>query len=70
MDSCSYRIDRRPARVGGGWFLQLLQNGVEVGARVFPAGGNDRDSERRAYAEALAAARAWLVAQRGAAGEP
>lgn len=64
MDSYSYRVDRRPARVGGGWFLQLLQNGVEVGAQVFPADGSNRDLQRRAYVDALTAAKAWLAAHR------
>lgn len=32
----SYEITPRPAELGGGWRLQLLENGEEVGGGVFP----------------------------------
>lgn len=61
MISYSYRIERRPGRVGGGWRLQLLENGVEVDARVFPALTGDRSAAKRAYVDALGYARQWLA---------
>ena len=32
----SYEITPRPVELGGGWRLQLLENGEEVGGGVFP----------------------------------
>ncbi|QJE03728.1 hypothetical protein HH212_26885 (plasmid) [Massilia forsythiae] len=34
--SYSYEIKPRPAELGGGWKLTLLQDGQEVGGGVFP----------------------------------
>jgi hypothetical protein len=31
-----YEINPRPAELGGGWRLRLLENGQEVGGGVFP----------------------------------
>ena len=31
-----YTVSPRPAELGGGWKLQLLEDGVEVGGGVFP----------------------------------
>lgn len=33
----SYEILSRPSELGGGWRLQLLEDGEEVGGGVFPA---------------------------------
>ena len=35
-----YEIQSRPAELGGGWRLRLLENGVEVGGGAFPADPN------------------------------
>lgn len=59
--SHSYRIDRRPARLGGGWRLQFLENGVEVDSRVFLAAVGDRNAAKRSYVEALGCAKQWLA---------
>ena len=32
----SYEIMSRPAELGGGWRLRLLQDGEEMGGGVFP----------------------------------
>lgn len=61
MDSYSFRIDRRPAHMGGGWRLQLLQNGVEVDSRVFPATTDDKQGGKSAYVAALRAAQTWVA---------
>jgi hypothetical protein len=39
--SYSYEIKPRPAELGGGWKLTLLQDGQEVGGGVFPVLEND-----------------------------
>ena len=31
-----FEISPRPANLGGGWILQLFENGVEVGGGVYP----------------------------------
>lgn len=33
---CSYEITPRPVELGGGWRLQLIEDGQEVGGGVFP----------------------------------
>lgn len=33
----SYEITQRPAELGGGWRLRLLEDDTEVGGGVFPA---------------------------------
>lgn len=47
----SYEITPRPAHLGGGWRLRLLENGEEVGGGVFPPVEGIEDA-----AEALQAA--------------
>jgi len=37
MANHRYEIDPRPAELGGGWKLRLLEGGEEVGGGVFPA---------------------------------
>jgi hypothetical protein len=49
MIQYSYEIDPRPAELGGGWRLRLMEDGIEVGGGVFPA-----------YDDALAEASVWL----------
>ncbi len=59
MTQYSYQIDPRPADLGGGWRLRLLEEGEEVGGGVFPA-SEDETSKAAAYEDALAEATAWL----------
>ncbi|MGH8112786.1 MAG: hypothetical protein ACREPL_12840 [Rhodanobacteraceae bacterium] len=70
MDSYSYRIDRRQERAGGGWRLQLLRNGVEVDAQVYPAPANKPRMQQQAYTKALRRATAWLAAHRNVESPP
>ena len=37
----SYEITPRPTELGGGWRLRLLEDGEEVGGRVFPVAPAD-----------------------------
>jgi hypothetical protein len=46
----SYEIDPRPAELGGGWRLRLMEDDIEVGGGVFPD-----------YDDALAEASVWLA---------
>lgn len=71
----SYQIDPRPAELGGGWRLRLLEDGVEVGGGVFPlsaylpedAGLIDAAAlemaDWDAYQDACAEAQAWLASR-------
>lgn len=61
MNAYSFWIERVLPRAGGGWRLQLLQNGVEVDCRVFPASHGDKRAAKRVYVEALRAAQAWIA---------
>lgn len=58
----SFEITPRPAHLGGGWRLRLLENGEEVGGGVFPAAPADQDQVDAAYADAEEEAYAWLDA--------
>ncbi|HCE0707837.1 TPA: hypothetical protein NER33_006365 [Pseudomonas aeruginosa] len=60
MTDYGYAIDPRPADLGGGWRLRLLENGEEVGGGVFPAGPS-KIAQDAAYEDALAEASAWLA---------
>lgn len=51
----SFEISERPASVGGGWRMQLLEDGEEVGGGVFPPGDD-------AYCDAYQEASEWLSA--------
>jgi hypothetical protein len=67
----SYQIDPRPAELGGGWRLRLIEDGEEVGGGVFPLGeydhaGTDEEAARYAYEDALAEAEAWVESHRDA----
>lgn len=76
MIEYNYRIDPRPADLGGGWRLRLLEGGEEVGGGVFPLSAylsqfpaadeaTEREmAEKIAYEDALAEASAWLVSRR------
>lgn len=62
LKTYGYTIDPRPAALGGGWRLRLLENGEEIGGGVFPP--LDIDDARlaldMAYSEALEVATDWL----------
>ena len=72
MSECSYQIDPRPAELGGGWRLRLIEDGEEVGGGVFPlseyatednAEDNAEVAAKWAYDDALAEASAWLASR-------
>ena len=63
-----YEITPRPADLGGGWRLRLLENGEEVGGGVFPlseyaTAENTEEAASYAYEDALAEASAWLASK-------
>jgi len=62
MTEYSYQIDPRPAGLGGGWRLRLLENGEEVGGGVFPA-DQSKTLQDAAYEDAMAEATAWLISR-------
>lgn len=58
-----YEIDKRPAELGGGWRLRLLEDGEEVGGGVFPPDESIEDAQKalaNAYDDALDDGEAWL----------
>jgi len=55
-----YQILERPAKLGGGWRLRLLEDGEEVGGGVFPADLADDDAMTAAHADAYGEAQDWL----------
>lgn len=63
-----YRIDPRPADLGGGWRLRLLESGEEVGGGVFPLSpylsqfpATERElAEKMAYEDAMTEGLQWL----------
>jgi len=71
----SYQIEPRPADLGGGWRLRLIEDGEEVGGGVFPLtaylspfpatdDASERDmAEKAAYEDALAEASVWLASR-------
>jgi hypothetical protein len=61
-----YNIERRPANLGGGWRLQLIDDGIEVGGGVFPADVDSEAAMSGAYDCALAEADAWIETREGA----
>jgi len=68
MIEYSYQIDPRPADLGGGWRLRLLESGEEVGGGVFPlsqyaTAANAEEAANYAYEDALAEASAWLASR-------
>ncbi|BBQ28374.1 hypothetical protein [Aeromonas sp. WP2-W18-CRE-05] len=63
-----YEIIPRPADLGGGWRLRLLERGEEVGGGVFPlseyaTAENAEEAANCAYEDALAEASAWLASR-------
>lgn len=52
-------IRARPADLGGGWRLRLLENGDEVGGGVFPSSPDDPGG-LESHEEALATGLAWV----------
>lgn len=50
----SFQITERPASVGGGWKMQLFEDGLEVGGGVFPPGDDG-------YCDAYETASQWLA---------
>lgn len=65
-----YEITPRPANLGGGWRLRLLENGEEIGGGVFPlaeyaTAENAEEASSYAYEDALAEASAWLASRPG-----
>ena len=63
MSKYSYQIDPRPAELGGGWRLRLLEGGEEVGGGVFPPDESIEETEEalsNSYADALDEGEAWL----------
>lgn len=68
MIDYGYQIDPRPANLGGGWRLRLLERGEEVGGGVFPlseyaTAENAEEAAKYAYEDALAEASAWMVSR-------
>lgn len=57
----TFRVDPRPAELGGGWRLYLFEDGEDAGGGVFPATGYEvvEDQSAAAYADALAEGEAW-----------
>jgi hypothetical protein len=65
MSDYSYQIDPRPADLGGGWRLRLLEQGEEVGGGAFPLAeytdaSTDEEASLCAYEDAQAQADEWL----------
>ena len=63
-----FEIERRPASLGGGWRLRLLETEpggeeIEQGGGVFPP--EDGISEQDAYADALQEGEDWLASFAG-----
>ena len=57
-------ISARPPELGGGWRLQLIEDGEEVGGGVFPSSPNDPD-DVESHAEALATGLSWVKQEAG-----
>lgn len=57
----SYQIDPRQEALGGGWKLQLLEDGEEVGGGVFPPVLTPNETEyEKAYQDALDEGEEWV----------
>jgi len=59
LNQYAYQISPRPAELGGGWQLRLLENGVEVGGGVFPLRDGSGNPMEAAFQEALNEALSW-----------
>lgn len=58
MTEYEYKVTPRPPSLGGGWRLQLLENGEEVGGGVFPGGDE-------AHMDAMDEGEEWLSTRPG-----
>lgn len=65
MTEYEYKLTPRPQAVGGGWRLQLLEDGEEVGGGMFP-GAVGLQLEDDAYLEAMDQGEEWLSTRPGA----
>jgi hypothetical protein len=66
MTAYRYEIDKRPAELGGGWRLRLIEGGEEVGGGVFPLNPDEPDIEKAksdSYDEAIDEGQAWLASR-------
>lgn len=62
-----YEITPRPSELGGGWRLQLLDDGEEVGGGVFPVVPDDPQAGMTWWNDCTESARAhWLVVAKSA----
>jgi hypothetical protein len=59
-----YEILPRPAELGGGWRLRLLEKGEEVGGGVFPPENGTEEGMTDAYGDAMAVGEDWLASKR------
>lgn len=60
--SYSYELTPRPAELGGGWRLQLLEDGQEAGGGVFPIPQDDPQAGMTWWNECSEQERAhWLM---------
>jgi hypothetical protein len=57
----TYEIKPRPAELGGGWQLRVLEAGVEMGGGFFPA--STEEESREAYTDAQATGDEWLASR-------
>ncbi|QJE00659.1 hypothetical protein HH212_12035 [Massilia forsythiae] len=57
----AYTITPRPARVGGGWRLQLIEDGQEVGGGVYPM--TEETTSEDAYQDAMDCGEEWLMSR-------
>jgi hypothetical protein len=64
LERFGYVITPRAPHVGGGWRLQMLEDGQEVGCSLHPAASQAETDD--AYQEAMEDGEAWLLS-RGAA---
>lgn len=56
----SYEVAPRPAALGGGWKLTLIEDGEEMGGGVFPPVPNPEEPEfDEAYQDALDEGESW-----------
>ena len=58
MNNRSFEINLRPENLGGGWALNLYEDGEEAGGGVFPV-EPDIDHDQ-AYSDALDAGHNWI----------
>ena len=59
----TYEILPRPAELGGGWKLRLLERGEEVGGGVFPPENATAEARFDAHVDAMAVGEDWLASR-------